>query len=54
MQEAGGESAIMNGMVANLSDADMKGSRLLRRQSQKPAAAADKGSRRAGQKLWPR
>src|SRR5882762_3699258 len=47
------ESAIMNGMVANLSDADMKGlAAYYAGQSQKPAAAADKDLAALGQKLW--
>jgi cytochrome c553 len=46
------ESAIMNGMVANLSDADMKGlAAYYAGQSQKPAAAADKDLAALGQKL---
>jgi cytochrome c553 len=47
------ESAIMNGMVANLSDADMKGlAAYYGGQAQKPAAAADKDLASQGQKLW--
>src|ERR1041385_3380571 len=47
------ESAIMNGMVANLSDADMKGlAAYYAGQAQKPAAAADKDLAGQGQKLW--
>jgi cytochrome c553 len=47
------ESAIMNGMVANLSDADMKGlAAYYAGQAQKPAAAADKDLASQGQKLW--
>jgi cytochrome c553 len=47
------ESAIMNGMVANLSDADMKGlAAFYAGQAQKPAAAADKQLAATGQKLW--
>jgi len=47
------ESAIMNGMVANLSDQDMKGlAAFYAGQAQKPAAAADKNLAGPGQKLW--
>ena len=47
------ESAIMNGMVANLSDDDMKGlAAFYAGQAQKPAAAADKELAALGQKLW--
>jgi len=47
------ESTIMNGMVANLSDADMKGlAAYYAGQAQKPAAAADKELAALGQKLW--
>ena len=47
------ESAIMNGMVANLSDADMKGlAAYYGGQAQKPAAASDKDLAALGQKLW--
>ena len=47
------ESAIMNGMVANLSAADMKGlAAYYAGQAQKPAAAADKDLAQLGQKLW--
>ena len=47
------ESAIMNGMVANLSDQDMKGlAAFYAGQAQKPAAAADKDLATLGQKLW--
>jgi cytochrome c553 len=47
------ESSIMNGMVANLSDADMKGlAAYYAGQAQKPAAAADKELATQGQKLW--
>src|SRR5919206_445365 len=47
------ESAIMNGMVANLSDADVKGlAAFYAGQAQKPAAAADKELAALGQKLW--
>ena len=47
------ESAIMNGMVANLSDADMKGlAAYYAGQALKPAAASDKDLAALGQKLW--
>ncbi len=47
------ESPIMMGMVANLSDADMKGlAAFYSGQKLKPAAAADKNLAVAGQKLW--
>jgi len=47
------ESAIMNGMVANLSEADMKGlASYYAGQALKPAAAADKELAALGQKLW--
>lgn len=47
------ESAVMNGMVANLSDADMKGlAAFYSGQALKPAAASDKALTEAGQKLW--
>lgn len=47
------ESAIMLGMVANLSDADMKGlAAYYAGQQLKPAAAADKTLALQGQKLW--
>src|ERR687887_1361483 len=47
------ESAIMSGMVANLSDADMNGlAAYYAGQAQKPAAAADKDLAALGQKLW--
>lgn len=47
------ESAIMNGMVANLSDADVKGlAAYYAGQAQKPAAAGDKDLATQGQKLW--
>src|ERR1043165_3836616 len=43
----------MNGMVANLSDADMKGlAAYYSGQALKPAAAADKDLAALGQKLW--
>jgi cytochrome c553 len=47
------ESPIMNGMVANLSEADMKGlAAYYSGQPLKPAAAADKDLATLGQKLW--
>jgi len=47
------ESPIMMGMVANLSDADMKGlAAFYGGQQLKPAAAADKNLAISGQKLW--
>jgi cytochrome c553 len=47
------ESAIMMGMVANLSDADMKGlAAYYAGQQLKPAAAGDKNLAAQGQKLW--
>lgn len=47
------QSAVMNGMVANLSDADMKGlAAYYSKQTYKPAAAADKDLAATGQKLW--
>jgi cytochrome c553 len=47
------ESAVMNGMVANLSDADMKGlAAYYAGQKLRPAAAADKNLAALGQKLW--
>lgn len=47
------ESAVMMGMVANLSDADMKGlAAFYAGQQLKPAAAADKNLAALGQKLW--
>lgn len=47
------ESPIMNGMVANLSEADMKGlAAYYSGQALKPAAAADKDLAALGQKLW--
>ena len=47
------ESPIMMGMVANLSEADMKGlAAYYAGQKLKPAAAADKNLAAAGQKLW--
>jgi cytochrome c553 len=47
------QSAVMNGMVANLSEADMKGlAAYYAGQALKPAAAADKDLAALGQKLW--
>jgi cytochrome c553 len=47
------ESPIMMGMVANLSDADMKGlAAYYAGQQLKPAAAGDKNLAAQGQKLW--
>lgn len=47
------QSAVMNGMVANLSDADMKGlAAYYSGQAYKPAAAADRELAALGQKLW--
>jgi cytochrome c553 len=47
------ESPIMMGMVANLSEADMKAlAAFYSSQKLKPAAAADKNLALAGQKLW--
>jgi cytochrome c553 len=47
------ESAIMNGMVANLSEADMKGlASYFSGQKLKPALATDKDLAGLGQKLW--
>ena len=47
------QSAVMNGMVANLSDADMKSlAAYYSKQTYKPAAAADKDLAATGQKLW--
>ncbi len=47
------ESAIMNAMVANLSDADVKGlAAYYAGQAHKPAAAGDKDLAMQGQKLW--
>ncbi|HXU42836.1 MAG TPA: c-type cytochrome [Burkholderiales bacterium] len=52
-KKAARESAIMAGMVANLSDADMKGlASYYASQKLKPAAAADKGLAALGQKVW--
>lgn len=51
--KAARESAVMAGMVANLSDADMKGLAVhYSQQKLKPAAAADKDLAALGQKLW--
>ncbi len=47
------QSPVMNGMVANLSEADMKGlAGFYAGQALKPAAAADKDLAALGQKLW--
>ncbi len=47
------ENAVMSGMVANLSEADMKNlSAYYARQKLKPAAAGDKELAALGQKLW--
>jgi cytochrome c553 len=47
------ESAVMNGMAANLSDADIKGlAAHFSAQKLKPALATDKELAGAGQKLW--
>jgi len=47
------QSAVMNGMAANLSDADMKSlAAYYAKQAYKPAAAADKELAALGQKLW--
>ena len=47
------QSAVMMGMVANLSDADMKAlAAFYAGQKLKPAAAADKNLAALGQKLW--
>jgi cytochrome c553 len=47
------ESPVMMGMVANLSEADMKGlAAYYAGQRLRPAAAADKDLVQAGQKLW--
>jgi len=52
-KKAARESAIMMGMVANLSDADMKGlAAYYAGQGLRPAAASDKSLAAAGQKLW--
>jgi cytochrome c553 len=47
------QSPVMNGMVANLSEADMKGlAGFYAGQALKPATAADKDLAALGQKLW--
>jgi cytochrome c553 len=47
------QSAVMNGMVANLSEADMKSlAAYYASQAYKPSAAADKDLAALGQKLW--
>jgi cytochrome c553 len=47
------ESAVMNGMVANLSEADMKNlAAYYSGQKLKPAAASDKDLAALGQKIW--
>ncbi|MGE5639447.1 MAG: c-type cytochrome, partial [Clostridia bacterium] len=47
------ENPIMNGMVANLSDADMRNlAAYFSGQKLKPALASDKDLAAAGQKLW--
>jgi cytochrome c553 len=47
------ESAIMAGMVANLSDADMKGlAAFYAGQALRPSAATDKNLAALGQKIW--
>jgi cytochrome c553 len=52
-KKAARESAIMAGMVANLSDADRKGlATYYASQKLKPAAAADKDLAALGQKVW--
>ena len=52
-KKAARENAVMTGMVANLSDADMKGlASYYASQKLKPAAAADKDLATLGQKLW--
>jgi cytochrome c553 len=52
-KKAARESAVMAGMVANLSEADMKGlAAYFAQQQLKPAAAADKELAALGQKLW--
>ena len=52
-KKAARESAIMMGMVANLSEADMKGlAAFYAGQKLKPAAAADQNLATLGQKLW--
>ena len=52
-KKAARPSAVMAGMVANLSDADMKGlASYFAQQKLKPAAAADKDLAALGQKIW--
>jgi cytochrome c553 len=52
-KKAARESAVMSGMVANLSPADMKGlAAHYSQQKLKPAAAADKELASLGQKIW--
>ena len=52
-KKAARENAIMAGMVANLSDADIKGlATYYASQKLKPAAAADKDLAALGQKVW--
>jgi len=52
-RKAARESAIMAGMVASLSDIDMKGlASYYASQKLKPAAAADKNLAALGQKIW--
>ena len=52
-KKAARESAIMASMVANLSEADMKGlAAFYAGQPLRPSAAADKGLATLGQKIW--
>jgi cytochrome c553 len=52
-KKAARENAVMAGMVANLSDADMKAlASFYAQQKLKPAAAADKDLAALGQKIW--
>src|SRR3954464_3416297 len=52
-KKAARESAVMAGMVANLSEADMKGlASYFSEQKLKPAAASDKDLATLGQKIW--
>src|SRR5436190_23674200 len=52
-KKAARENPVMAGMVANLSEADMKGlASFYASQKSKPAAAADKDLAAVGQKLW--
>jgi cytochrome c553 len=52
-KKAARENAVMSGMVANLSDADMKSlAAYYAGQKLKPALATDKNLAAAGQKLW--